>query len=138
MESSYALLFLESAKRICKLDFFAIRFLMSEVFQKAKNYQNLTTVSRSKEIFSLLQKSCNLGMVCLRTQSVISQLLIVKVILRMQWLLAQYYTASQKSFLSLRYLSKIILTCHYFTRISLEEGIIHFIGVLSLFALRSL
>ena len=36
--------------------FFAIRFLMSEAFQKAKSYQNLTSGSGSKQRFSLLQE----------------------------------------------------------------------------------
>ena len=34
----------------------AIRFLMSEAFQKAKFYQNLTSESGSKQRFSLLQE----------------------------------------------------------------------------------
>ena len=35
---------------------YAIRFLMSKAFQKAKNYQNLATESGSKQRFSLLQE----------------------------------------------------------------------------------
>ena len=35
---------------------YAIRFLMSQAFKKAKIYQNMTTVTRSKQRFSLLQE----------------------------------------------------------------------------------
>ena len=43
---------------------FAIRFLKSKAFQKAKNYQNLTTESGSKQRLSLLQeKSSHSGSV---------------------------------------------------------------------------
>ena len=48
----------------------AIRFLISEAFQNAKNYQNLTTESGSKQIFSLLQEKVVIQAVCLKTQVV--------------------------------------------------------------------
>ena len=48
----------------------AIRFLESLAFQKAKNYQNLTTESGSKQRFSLLQEKTVIQAVCLRTQAV--------------------------------------------------------------------
>ena len=40
------------------------------VFPKAKNYQNLTTKSGSKQRFSLLQEKEVIQAVCLRTQAV--------------------------------------------------------------------
>ena len=40
---------------------FAIRFLMSKAFQKAKVYQNLTSGSGLKQRFSLLQAVCIKG-----------------------------------------------------------------------------
>ena len=43
---------------------------MSWAFQKAKNYQNLTTESGSKQRFSLLQEKVVIQAVCLRTQAV--------------------------------------------------------------------
>ena len=49
---------------------YAIRFLMSEAFQKAKFYQNLTSGSGSKQRFSLLQEKAVIQAVCLRTQAV--------------------------------------------------------------------
>ena len=55
-------------KFLCKT--FAIRFLMSWAFQKAKSYQNLTTESGSKQRFSLLQEKAVIQAVCLRTQAV--------------------------------------------------------------------
>ena len=39
-------------------------------FQKAKNYQILTTESGSKQRFSLLQEKAFIQAVCLRTQAV--------------------------------------------------------------------
>jgi len=48
----------------------AIRFLMSKAFQKAKFYPNLTSVSGSKQRFSLLQEKAVIEAVCLRTQTV--------------------------------------------------------------------
>ena len=48
----------------------AIRFLMSWAFQKAKNYQNLTTERGAKQRFSLLQENVVIQAVCLRTQAV--------------------------------------------------------------------
>ena len=47
----------------------AIRFLMSQTFKKAKNYQNLTTESGSKQRYSLLQEKVVIQIVCLRTQA---------------------------------------------------------------------
>jgi len=47
----------------------AIRFLMSKAFRKAKFYQNLTSGSRSKQRFSLLQEKAVIQAVCLRTQA---------------------------------------------------------------------
>ena len=55
-------------KFVCKTC--AIRFLMSEAFQKAKSFQNLTTESVSKQRFSLLQEKAVIQAVCLRTQAV--------------------------------------------------------------------
>ena len=55
-------------QKIC--NFCAIRFLMSKAFQKAKFYQNLTSVSGSKQRFSLLQEKAVIRAVCLRTQAV--------------------------------------------------------------------
>jgi len=52
---------------LCKT--FAIRFLMSLAFQKAENYQNLTTESGSKQRFSLLQEQAVIQAVRLRTQA---------------------------------------------------------------------
>ena len=48
----------------------AIRFFMSNAFQKAKFYQNLTSGSGSKQRFSLLQEKAVVKAVCLRTQAV--------------------------------------------------------------------
>ena len=48
----------------------AISVLVSKAFQKAKNYQNLTTESGSKQRFSLLQEKVVIQAVCLRTQTV--------------------------------------------------------------------
>ena len=48
----------------------AIRFLMSKAFQKANNYQNLTSGSGSKQRFCLLQEKAVIQAVCLRTQAV--------------------------------------------------------------------
>ena len=48
----------------------AIRFLMSLAFQKAKNYQNLTTESGSNQWFSLLQEKVVIQAVCQRTRTV--------------------------------------------------------------------
>ena len=48
----------------------AIRFLMSEAFQKAKFDQNLTSESASKQRFSLLQAKAVIQAVCLRTHAV--------------------------------------------------------------------
>ena len=50
--------------------FFAIRFLMSKAFKKAKFYQNLKSGSRSNQRFSLLQEKAVSQAVCLRTQAV--------------------------------------------------------------------
>ena len=55
-------------KFLCKTC--AIRFLLSEDFQKAKFYQNLTSESGSKQRFSLLQEKAVIQEVCLRTQAV--------------------------------------------------------------------
>ena len=44
--------------------------MQSEAFKKAKNYQNLTTESGSKERFSLLQEKVVIQAVYLRTQAV--------------------------------------------------------------------
>ena len=49
---------------------YAIRFLMSQAFQKAKFYQNLTSESGSKQRFSLLQAQAVIQAVCLRIQAV--------------------------------------------------------------------
>jgi len=43
---------------------------MSQAFQKAKFYQNLTSGSGSKQRFSLLHKKAVIQAVCLRTQAV--------------------------------------------------------------------
>jgi len=43
---------------------------VSQAFQKAKNYQNLTTKSGSKQRFSFLQEKGVIQAVCLRTQAV--------------------------------------------------------------------
>ena len=43
---------------------------MSQAFQKAKFYQNLTTESGSKQRFSLLQEKAVNQAVCLKTQAV--------------------------------------------------------------------
>ena len=43
---------------------------MSEAFQKAKFYQNLTSESGSKQRFILLQAKAVIQAVCLRTQAV--------------------------------------------------------------------
>ena len=48
----------------------AIRFFMLKAFQKAKFYQNLTSGSGSKQIFSLLQEKAVIQAVCLRTEAV--------------------------------------------------------------------
>ena len=55
-------------KCLCKIC--AIRFLMFQAFQKAKNYPNLTTESGSKQRFSLLQEKAVIQAVCLRPQAV--------------------------------------------------------------------
>ena len=55
-------------KFLCKTC--AIRLLMSNAFQKAKFYQNMTTESGSKQRFSLLQEKVVIQAVCLRTQAV--------------------------------------------------------------------
>ena len=55
-------------KFLCKTC--AIRFLMSQAFQKAKIFQNLTTESGLKQRFSLLQEKMVIQAVCLRTQAV--------------------------------------------------------------------
>ena len=47
-----------------------IRLLMSKAFQKANNYQNLTSGSGSKQRFSLLQAKAVIQALCLRTQAV--------------------------------------------------------------------
>ena len=52
-------------RKIC-----AIRFLMSQAFQKAKFYQNLTSESGSKQRFSLLQAKAVIPAVCMRTHAV--------------------------------------------------------------------
>ena len=48
----------------------ATRFLKSKAFQKAKNYQNLTTESGSKQRLSLYQEKVVIQAVCVRTQTV--------------------------------------------------------------------
>ena len=42
----------------------------SRAFQNAKNHQNLTTESGSKQRFSLVQEKADIQAVCLRTQAV--------------------------------------------------------------------
>jgi len=54
-------------QQICK-NFFE-KFLMSKTFQKAKNDQNLTTESGSKQRFSLLKEKNGIQEVCLRNQA---------------------------------------------------------------------
>ena len=49
---------------------YAIRFLMSKAFQKAKFYQNLKSGSGSNQRFSLLQEKAVIQAVCLMTQAV--------------------------------------------------------------------
>ena len=43
---------------------------MSWAFQKAKNFQNLTTERGSKQRFSFIQEKVGIQVVCLRTQAV--------------------------------------------------------------------
>ena len=54
---------------ICKTC--AIRFLMSQAFQKVKFYQNLTTESGPKQRFSLLQEKVIIQTVCLRLRQLV-------------------------------------------------------------------
>ena len=69
MQISFDELFANDLQKfLCKTC--AIRFLMLKAFQKAKNYQNLTTESGSKQRFSLLHEKVVIQAVCLRTQAV--------------------------------------------------------------------
>ena len=69
MQISFDGLFAKSLQKfLCKT--YAIRFLMSKAFQKAKFDQNLTTESWSKQRFSLLQEKAVIQAVGLRTQAV--------------------------------------------------------------------
>ena len=53
----------------CKQIYVGNKFLC-KAFKKAKNYQNLTTKSGSKQRFSLLQEKVFIQAVCLMTQAV--------------------------------------------------------------------
>ena len=62
MEISFDGLYKNNLQKACSIRFFII--------QKAKNHQNLTSESRSKDGFSLLHKKVVNQAVCLRTQAV--------------------------------------------------------------------
>ena len=69
MQISFDWLFTNNLQKfLCKT--YAIRFLMSQDYQKVKIYQNLTTESGSKQRFSLLQEKVVIQAVYLRTQTV--------------------------------------------------------------------
>ena len=69
MQISFDGLFAKNLRKFLSKTY-AIRFLMSKAFQKAKFYQNLTTESETKQRFSLLQEKAVIQAVCLRTQAV--------------------------------------------------------------------
>ena len=78
----------------------AIRFLMSQAFQKAKFYQNLTSGSGSKQRFSLLQEKGVIQALCLRTQSSIRARFCLRGGLWVCTTIQKISTASDQYFLS--------------------------------------